>query len=88
MELEGHHLSLRTEGGQEVALIESLLALPAESVEGVLVAMNEASFIFKGEPIHKITEEFEVRVWSLMTKLIGSISLGLAYALLNSFKLF
>lgn len=61
-------LSIRSEEGEEVELIENLGKLDSESAEALLKALEEAAFVFTIEALESVTEEFELRQWRVRLK--------------------
>lgn len=60
-------ISLRDEDGAEVALIDDLAALDALSLAALERALAEVGFTIEVTAIEAIDEEFELRVWSVVT---------------------
>lgn len=57
------YISLRSEDGEEITLINSLDSLDPDSRKAVQAALSEAGFVFNVQRIHAIDTEFEIRVW-------------------------
>ncbi len=62
------YFSLRDEDENEMALIESMDRLDPASREVLEQAAAERGFVFIITAIDQIEEEFEIRVWKVMTK--------------------
>ena len=60
-------LSLRSEDGREIALVENIEALPESSRAALETAMAETRFTFKITGIKRIRKDFELRVWEVET---------------------
>ena len=62
------HLSLRDDDDEEVALVEALATLPAESRQALEKALAEAGFVLEVTRVLSIDEEVEIRQWQVETK--------------------
>jgi hypothetical protein len=60
-------LSLRSDEGKEIKLVESLELLNEASRRELLRALEEASFVFMVQEILSVDEEFELRHWRVRT---------------------
>ena len=60
--------SLRDDEDKEIALVENPGDLDADSAAALREALAEASFLFRIVKIHRVEEEFEIRVWDVDTE--------------------
>ena len=66
-------LSIRNDEGEELALVESASQLDLASRDALVIALEEAGFVFEVTKILAIEEEFELRQWRVELKEGGRI---------------
>lgn len=63
----GHFVSLRTRGGDELAMVRDPDSLAEGSRAAFERALGEAGFVLRIERILGVVEEIEIRVWTVRT---------------------
>lgn len=62
------YVSLRDEDEKEIALVERLCDLEADSRLAVEFALVRAGFVFEIESVESIKDDFEIRNWTVITR--------------------